>query len=71
MITAMSAFQCFACSRVIPLFDESMQKKAQEGECPSCGAFKGQLISKNRLVEGMDAGVFYNVGPDGKLIKKK
>ena len=38
---------------------------------PLCGENKGQILSKESLVKGMDAGVFYNIGPGGKAIKKK
>jgi hypothetical protein len=51
--------------------DEKMRTRAEQGDCPLCGEHKGQIISKERLVKGMDAGVFYNIGPDGKPIKKK
>lgn len=67
----MSAYQCFACGKVVPLMDEKMRTTAEQGHCPLCGEGKGQVISKEGLVKGMDAGVFYNIGPDGKPIKKK
>lgn len=68
----MSAFQCFHCHRVIPLLNEEMTSTAQQGKCPSCGGRNGQIISSDRVKEGLDAGVFYNIDPKtGGPAKKK
>lgn len=59
-------FECFGCKNVILLSDET--KKV----CPGCGSANGQVISFERVKQGMDAGVFYNIDPrTGKPAKKK
>jgi hypothetical protein len=41
-------------------------------KCPSCGSANGQLISVERLKEGLDAGVFHSLDPNtGKPAKRK
>lgn len=63
----MDSFECFACRKIVPFLD----KKADKTKCPSCGSGNGQVISPERVKEGMDSGAFFNLGPDGKRAKKK
>ncbi|MBU0945527.1 MAG: hypothetical protein KJ804_09175 [Proteobacteria bacterium] len=62
----MSAYNCFDCSKVTPFFGKD------EEQCPLCGSKNGEIISNERMKEGMDSGVFYNIDPKtGKRVKKK
>lgn len=67
------SYQCLACSRVIPLVHEKDIFKGKGGECPSCGASgRGQIISENRLREGLAAGSIYNIDPKtGDPLKRR
>lgn len=59
-------FECFGCKKVVLLSDDT--KKV----CPGCGSANGQIIPFDRVKQGMDAGVFYNIDPrTGKPAKKK
>ncbi|MFL9921586.1 hypothetical protein PQR75_40795 [Paraburkholderia fungorum] len=59
-------FECFACMKVMPLV------RPEEKVCPGCGSTNGQIISSERVKEGMEAGTFYNIDPrTGKRAKKK
>ena len=63
---AMSAYICFSCSKVTPLVNEDTKK------CPRCGSSNGEVISNERVKEGMDSGAFFNIDPKtGKRAKKK
>ena len=66
----LDSYQCFDCSKVTLLVYEKDLQKAKEGACPSCGG-KGQIISEERLKEGLEAGAIYSIGADGKPIKNK
>jgi hypothetical protein len=58
------SYQCFDCQRVFV--------GVTERKCPSCGGTNGQLLSKERLDEGMKSGAIYNIDPKtGKRAKKK
>jgi ribosomal protein L40E len=59
-------FECFACRRVSAMLPDDTTK------CPNCGSTNGQLISKERLKEGVDAGAFWNIDPNtGGPAKRK
>lgn len=59
-------YHCFSCRKVAILV------AADTKECPACGSTNGELIDNNRLREGIDSGVFYNIDPGtGKRLKKK
>lgn len=59
-------YNCFACHRVAPLSD------ATEKRCPLCDSQNGQVISDQRLEEGLKAGAFFNIDPKtGKRAKDK
>lgn len=60
----MKNIECFDCKKVFPFQEKE--------ECPSCGGVNIQIISNDRLKEGLDAGVFYNIDPKtGKRAKNK
>jgi len=62
----MAAFECFNCHKVISFVQKNTEK------CPSCGSPHGQIISNERLMYGLRAGVFFNIDPNaGKRAKKK
>ena len=62
----MPNYQCFKCSIVTPLVADDCS------QCPSCGSSNGQIISDERLNEGLDSGAIFNIDPKtGKPQKKK
>lgn len=62
----MAYYRCFSCEKVFPLMGEN------ENKCPSCEGANGEVISAERVKEGMEAGVYYNIDPKtGKRAKKK
>lgn len=62
----MSSFECFSCMRVTVL-------SGPVDKCPSCGSANGQVVSADRLREGFEAGVYYNIDPKtgGRAKKRK
>lgn len=58
-------YNCFACQKVAPL-DESAEKK-----CPLCGSQKGEVVSGQRVEEGLKAGVFFIDPKTGKRARSK
>jgi hypothetical protein len=58
-----AAYQCFACQRVTPLVTDNDRAKAEQGECPSCGAGRGRTLSAERFRQGFAAGAIYNIDP--------
>lgn len=50
-------FNCFACKKVSPFVGST------EGKCPGCGSSNGEVISKQRVQEGMKAGAFFSIDP--------
>lgn len=62
----MTFFNCFDCMKVMPLIGTTEKK------CPSCGGTNGEALSRQRVDEGLEAGVFFNIDPrTGKRAKKK
>ena len=60
-------FLCHSCHRVVPFIDKEPVKK-----CPSCGSGNGEIITGDRVKEGMDSGVYFDIDPrTGKRAKKK
>jgi hypothetical protein len=57
-------FDCFACHEVTPMMTE---EKAR----PLCGSINGQVISAERLKEGIDAGAYFSRDAEGKRIGRK
>lgn len=57
------AFQCFECQRVTPLLSDKDRTKAEQGECPSCGRHRGQMLSKEQFGKSFGAGAIYNIDP--------
>lgn len=51
----MANFQCFSCNRVFLLIGANAEK------CPSCGGTNGEVISNERVREGREAGVYYDI----------
>jgi Zn finger protein HypA/HybF involved in hydrogenase expression len=43
----MAAFKCFSCHKVTPFFESTLKK------CPHCGSTNGEVISNERLKEGL------------------
>ena len=61
----MKSYNCFKCSKVTPIVNEPSDK------CPLCGGSNGEVIDGQRLKEGLESGVFYNLDPKtGKRAKK-
>ena len=59
-------FHCFACRKVTPLLGSG------EKRCPSCASANGEVIPGQRVTEGLEAGVFFNIDPrTGERAKKK
>jgi DNA-directed RNA polymerase subunit RPC12/RpoP len=62
----MANFQCFACQKV------SIMVAEDTDACPTCGSKNGEVISNERLKEGMKAGAIWNIDPrTGKRAKPK
>jgi len=62
----LQAYQCFTCNKVSYFTD------ADHSKCPTCGVTKIEVLSNDRVREGMDAGVFFNIDPKtGKRAKRK
>ena len=59
-------FNCFDCNKVFTF------QTGDEKKCPSCDGTNGEVVTKERLEEGMESGVYYNIDPKtGKRAKKK
>jgi DNA-directed RNA polymerase subunit RPC12/RpoP len=58
------SFSCFACQKVFPILSE------ENGKCPSCGSADGEILSPERVREGMQAGVYFNIDPKTGKHKK-
>ncbi len=59
-------YNCFDCHKVAPLLN--MVGKT----CPLCGSTNGEVVTGQRVEEGMRAGVFFNIDPKtGKRAKDK
>ena len=56
-------FSCFACQKVFPILSEV------NGKCPACASANGEILSPERVREGVQAGVYFNV--DRKTGKRK
>ena len=56
----MAFYHCFNCSKVTPVVDDDKE------ECPSCGSSNGQIISNERLSEGLDSGAIFNLDPKNR-----
>lgn len=62
----MAFFHCMSCRKVVPLLESAERK------CSSCGGLNGEVLSRERVEEGLEVGVFYNIDPrTGKRAKKK
>ena len=61
----MAAYNCFSCSKVTPLINEDKK------ECPLCGGSNGEVISNERLKEGLESEVFFNIDPKNRRNAKK
>jgi len=48
-------FQCFACKAFRPIEDGA------EKRCPACGSANGEVLTKERLDEGLRSGAIYNI----------
>lgn len=60
------SFECFSCRKVMLL----TAKNADSEQSPSCGSTNGRVISRERLEEGMKAGVYFSIDPStGKRSK--
>ena len=58
-------YECFACKQVLAI-------EVQNQKCPSCGSTNGQVISVERMKEGLERGVYFNRDPrTGKPSKPK
>jgi len=44
-------FSCFACHKVAPLLSEAKK-------CPLCGSENGEVLTAQRMKEGIEAGVY-------------
>lgn len=55
---------CFKCKEISPFQKDDIK-------CPKCGSTNIEIISKERLVEGLESGVFFSTDSKGKRIKYK
>lgn len=63
----LQSYQCFTCHKVYMFPDGADQTK-----CLTCGGTNIELLSNERVREGMEAGVFFNIDPKtGKRAKPK
>lgn len=53
----MSYFNCFGCKKVVPLVETTGDK------CPTCGSGNGEIISHQRVGEGLKSGAIFNIAP--------
>lgn len=59
-------YNCFTCHKVAPLPDTT------EKRCPLCGSLNGEIVSGQRVEEGLKACAFFNIDPKtGKRAKDK
>ena len=64
-------YECFDCRNLSPISDGDNQSP-EERKCSTCGTTHGQVISHERMKDGLEAGVFFNIDPrTGKRAKKK
>lgn len=56
-VQTMSSYQCFDCSRVIPVVDEQCEN------CLLCDSSNGQIISNERLDEALNSGEIFEIDP--------
>jgi hypothetical protein len=62
----MPSYQCFECRKVRPFTGSDHTK------CEVCGSGNIELLSPERITEGREHGVFYNIDPKtGKRAKPK
>jgi DNA-directed RNA polymerase subunit RPC12/RpoP len=63
----LQSYECFSC-RKVSLFSVG----EDQTKCPTCGSTNIQILSKDRVTEGMKAGVYFNIDPKtGKRAKTK
>ena len=59
-------YNCVDCHKVAPLADIGEKK------CPLCGSTNGEVVTGQRVEDGLKAGVFFNIDPKtGKRAKNK
>lgn len=59
-------FNCFNCHKIAPLIE------TPERKCSLCGSANGEVLNAERVKEGLEAGVFYNIDPKtGRRAKKR
>lgn len=62
----MNYFNCFSCKKVVLLVE------AKGPKCPACGSEDGEVISHQRVEEGMKFGAIFNIDlRTGKRSKSK
>jgi hypothetical protein len=64
-------YHCFTCKKLTPISKRDKQSP-DEMTCSICGTNNGEVISGERAMEGLAAGVFFNIDPKtGKGAKKR
>lgn len=59
------SFNCFDCKRLYAMVPDDTKA------CPSCASTNGEVLSPERVQEGLATGVFYNIDPKtGRRSKK-
>ncbi|MAM87573.1 MAG: hypothetical protein CME36_09745 [unclassified Hahellaceae] len=60
----MKWFHCRECREVNVL-------TGSEEVCPSCGSISGHVESNDKVMDLLEKGVYYSLGPNGKPLKPK
>ena len=58
-------YHCYNCHKVSPSANTGKAK------CPLCDSANGELLTRERFDEGVQAGVFYNIDAKSRKPKKK
>ena len=63
----MNLFNCFKCQRLVELAGDTVTPV-----CSTCGGSNGEIVSPERLKEGLESGVYFSIDArTGKRIKRK
>ena len=65
-------YSCSSCHTLIPLLTDEAREQALRGKrrCV-CGSTNGRVITSAQLKKGIDAGVYFEIDPIGKRLKKR
>jgi len=63
----LQSYECYQC-RKVSMFTEG----EDQSKCPTCGSSRISLLSQERVREGLEHGVYFNIDPKtGKKAKPK